>query len=297
MYYGEVILAPPAEVCARSSEVKEGCMGTDLLESLVTGRIVAADGGFVAPGIDEFFPPAILFEGTPFALNRVMLIRLISAVALLIFAWIYHSRAKLVPGRWQSAFESLLDFSRVQIGQEILEDKAKKYQPLLATIFIGTLFMNLTGIIPGLQLAGTSVVGMPLIYAVVAYVTFIVAGIRERGGWPFFRDQLFPPGVPWPVYFLMTPIEILSTFIIRPVTLTIRLLANMISGHMILALCFLGTQFLYFAMGGIGGALAGTVTLLGGVIFVAFEAFIACLQAYIFAMLTAAYIQLSITAH
>ncbi len=277
--------------------MKGECMSSGLLAVIASPVVLAADGGFKGPGIEEFFPDPMLLQGTPFALNRVMLIRLISALFILVCAWIYHSRAKLVPGRWQASFEMLLEFSKVQIGEELLEDKARKYQPLIAAIFLGTLFMNLTGIIPGLQLAGTSVVGMPLVYTIVTYLAFIIAGIKERGGLKFFREQLFPPGVPWPIYFIMTPIEFLSTFAIRPITLTVRLLANMVSGHMLLALCFLGTHFLYFSMSGGTGIALGTVTLAGGILFTCFEAFIACLQAYIFAMLTASYIQLSISAH
>ena len=253
--------------------------------------------GFHAPGVEEFFPAPIFFAGTPFEMNRVMVIRLLAALVLLVFCVIYAKRAKLIPGRAQAAMESLLDFSRVQIGEEILEGQARKYQPLLATIFLGTLFMNLTGVIPGLQLAGTSVIGMPLIYAVVAYVAFIIAGMKERGAGTFFKEQLFPPGVPWPIYIIMTPIELLYNFINLPVTLTVRLLANMLSGHMLLVLCFLGTHALYFSMGGGLGIGLGTVTLVAGILFTVFELFVACLQAYIFALLTAAYIQLSISAH
>lgn len=58
---------------------------------------------------------------------------------------------------------------------------------------------------------------MPLIFALFSYFGFIVAGIRAQGGWNFFKGQLFPPGIPWPIYFIMTPIEFLSTFILRPI--------------------------------------------------------------------------------
>lgn len=168
---------------------------------------------------------------------------------------------------------------------------------MLATIFIGILFMNLTGVIPGLQIAGTSLIGMPLIYAAFVYVGFLYAGMKERGIGRFFKEQLMPPGVPWPLYFLMVPLEFLSTFILRPITLTVRLLANMVAGHFILVLCFLGTHYLYFTISGAFGTVLGSLTLLAGVIFVAFELFVGALQAYIFAMLAAAYISLSISEH
>lgn len=76
-----------------------------------------------------------------------------------------------------------------------------------------------------------------------------------------------------------------------------RLLANMVAGHFILVLCFLGTHYLYFTISGAFGTVLGSLTLLAGVIFVAFELFVGALQAYIFAMLAAAYISLSISEH
>ena len=254
------------------------------------------DGGFEAPDLEEFFPEAFLFAGTPFEINRIIMVRLIATFVLVLLLFLYSKRAKLVPGRAQSAFEFLLDFSRKSIGEEILGDKAKDYQAVLTTIFLGIFFMNITGIIPGLQIAGTAIVGMPLIFAVVAYLTFIYAGCKEQGAAHFFKGQLFPPGIPKVMYILMTPIEFLSTFILRPVTLTVRLLANMVSGHLLLAVCFVGTQFLFTQVHGVMAAM-GAVTLVGGLIFTLFEAFIAGLQAYIFALLTAVYIQLSISEH
>ncbi|WP_124055245.1 F0F1 ATP synthase subunit A [Arcanobacterium ihumii] len=272
----------------------------NLLLSLATLPIFAtsSDGGFEAPTLDhEFNPAPFLFAGTPFEINRILMVRLIAVAVLVVLLVLYSKRAKLVPGRAQSAMESLLDFSRVQIGHEIIgEEEARRYQPLLMTIFLGILFMNITGVIPGLQIAGTSLVGMPLIFALVAYFAFIVAGIRTQG-LAFFKHQLMPAGVPKPLYVLMIPLEFLSTFILRPITLTIRLLANMMAGHFLLVLCFLGTHFFYFEFSSVMGIGFGTLTLLGGIIFVIFELFVGALQAYIFAMLAAAYISLSISEH
>nr|WP_253280620.1 F0F1 ATP synthase subunit A [Arcanobacterium phocae] len=273
-----------------------------MLTTLGTVPILLAPNsgdGFVAPGLDhEFNPDPLLFGGTPFEIHRLILVRLIAVLVLLaVMVW-YSRAAKLIPSRGQAVVESILDFSRVQIGEEIIgAEKAAKYQPMIATVFIGILFMNLTGVIPGLQIAGTSLIGMPLIYAVFVYIGFIIAGIKSRGFGRFFREQLMPPGVPWPLYFIMVPLEFLSTFILRPLTLTVRLLSNMVAGHFILVLCFLGTQYLYFTLSGALGATLGSLTLLAGVVFVVFELFVGALQAYIFAMLAAAYISLSISAH
>ncbi|MDY5272949.1 MAG: F0F1 ATP synthase subunit A [Arcanobacterium sp.] len=260
----------------------------------------SASSDFEAPTLaHEFDPAPFLFVGTPFEMNRILLVRLIAVAILTLLLVLYAKRSKLIPGRAQAMMETLLEFSKVSIGEEILggEEEARKYQPLLMTIFLGVLFMNLTGVIPGLQIAGTSLIGMPLIFAVVAYVSFIAAGIKAHGAKDFFKSQLMPPGVPKVLYILMTPLEFLSTFVLRPITLTIRLLANMVAGHFILVLCFVGTHYLYFTLSGLPGGVFGSLTLLGGIVFVAFELFIGALQAYIFAMLSAVYISLSVSEH
>lgn len=264
------------------------------------GRLTAAaeDSGFHPPTMDEFFPDTYLFAGTPFAINRIIMARLIAVAVLAIICILYAKRAKLVPGRAQAAFEFILDFIRKSIGYEVIgEEKAGRYLPAIATLFLGIFFMNITGVIPGLHIASTSLIGMPIIYALFAYILFIAAGIRTHGVAGYFKSQLMPEGVPGPVYVLMTPIEFLSNFIVRPATLAIRLLANMVAGHLLLVLCFGATHALYFSMGGIGGLAAGTVTLLGGVAVVTFEILVSALQAYIFALLAAVYISLSIEEH
>lgn len=292
----------PRRVDARAfltDKIEGHGLSMNILAAMASGVLVASDGHeFHKPTLDhEFFPAPILFSGTPFEINRIILVRLIATLVLVLCLVLYAKRAKLVPGRAQNVMEMLLEFSKKQIGEELLGDRAKPYQPLIASIFLGLLFMNLTGVIPGLQIAGTSIIGMPLVYAIIAYIAFIVAGIKAHGGLSFFKSQLFPSGVPWPVYFLMTPIELFSTFILRPVTLSLRLLANMMSGHLLLVVCFVGTDALYLSMGGASGLALGSVTLVGGIIFTLFEIFVACLQAYIFALLTASYISLSLDEH
>lgn len=257
-------------------------------------------GGFEAPTLaHEFDPAPFLFVGTPFEINRILLVRMIAVVILALLLVLYARRSKLIPGRAQAAMETLLEFSKVSIVEESIggEEEAKPYQPLLMTIFLGVLFMNITGVIPGLQIAGTSLVGMPLIYAAVAYLSFIAAGIKAHGFGGFFKEQLMPSGVPKALYILIVPLEFLSTFILRPATLAIRLLANMVAGHFILVLCFVGTHYLYFTLSGLPGGILGSLTLLAGVAFVGFEIFIGALQAYIFTMLAAVYISLSVSEH
>ncbi|HLS48378.1 MAG TPA: F0F1 ATP synthase subunit A [Actinomycetaceae bacterium] len=264
---------------------------------MTAGAVSAAGEGWTPPGLDEFFPPAILFEGTIFEFNRIMLVRVIATVVLVAVFWLAARRATLVPGRAQGAVEMALDLVRVNIAEEVLgKESGRRATPVLSVIFFGVLAMNITGVIPGLNIAGSSVIGIPLLFAAIAFVAFIVAGIRSRGVGGYFKSTLFPEGVPPVLYIILTPIEFLSAFILRPATLTIRLLANMVAGHLLLVLAFGATHFLFFQAAGAFKAL-GAVTLAAGLAFTVFEIFIAVLQAYIFALLTAVYIQLSEASH
>lgn len=251
------------------------------------------DGGFHGPSIDEFFPGPLLFEDTPFEINRIMLVRYVAVIALLLVFWLGTRRMSVVPGRFQSLVEMGLDMVRVNIADDLLGKKdGKRFLPILTTMFFMILFMNLTGVIPFLNIAGTSVIGVPLVLAIVAYVTFIYAGVKKSPK-NFFKNSLFPSGVPWPVYIIVTPIEFISTFIIRPITLTLRLMMNMIVGHLLLVLFFAATQFFVVQMSG-WWTLLGVGTLAFGLAFTLFEVLVAVLQAYVFALLTAVYIQLAV---
>ena len=200
---------------------------------------------------------------------------------------------KIVPGRFQSLVEMGLDFVRVNIAEDLLGKKdGQRFLPILTTLNFMILFFNLTGIIPGLNIAGTAIIAVPLVLAVVSYVTFIYAGIKKSPK-NFFKNSLFPAGVPWPVYFIVTPIELISTFIIRPVTLTLRLLMNMMVGHLLLVLFFSATHFFLFTLGGWWSALAAG-SFAFGLAFTLFEILVAVLQAYVFTILTAVYIQLAV---
>lgn len=251
------------------------------------------DEGFHAPSIAEFFPPAIFFEGTAFEINRIVLIRFLAVLLLFLIFWLGTRRMSLVPGRFQGAVEMGLDLVRVNIAEDLLGKKdGNRFLPLLTTIFFMVLFMNLAGVVPFLNIAGTSTIGVPLVLAVAAYIAFIYAGVRKHPG-AFFRNALFPPGVPWFLYIIVTPIEIVSTFILRPITLTLRLLMNMVVGHLLLVLFFAATHFFFFSAGGWFG-LFGIGTLAFGVVFTFFEILVALLQAYVFTLLTAVYLQLAL---
>ena len=258
-------------------------------------------GGFHAPSIMEFYPEIVAFEGTPFALNRIMLIRLLVLTLLVIVFTLWTRKFKqankanqFVPGKFQLMGEISLNFVRKSIAHEQLGEKdGDRFLPLLTTIFFVTLGMNITGVIPGLNISGTSVIGLPIVMAAAAYVTFIYAGMKKHG-FGFFKSALFPAGVPKVFYIMVTPIEFLSTFILRPVTLALRLTMNMIAGHLLLVLCFSATQFFLFESEGLFKAF-GAGTFVFGFAFTLFEILVAFLQAYVFTLLTTVYIQLALS--
>lgn len=266
----------------------------------MTGLLLAAggdDGGFHAPSVDEeLFPPALLFGGTPFEINRVIMVRLIAVAVLMLLFWLALRKPRLVPTKLQSLAEMGVEFIRDDVVYDMLGERiGKKYLPYILTVFFGVLFMNITGIVPLLNVSGNMLLGMPAVLAICSYIAFIYAGIREAGAGNFFRNSLFPAGVPWVLYFLLTPIELVNTFIVRPVSLALRLMLNLLVGHLLLVLCFSATAFFLGLLS--AWSTMGVLTFAGGFFITLVEILVAVLQAYVFTLLTTSYIQLSVASH
>ncbi|NHI16388.1 F0F1 ATP synthase subunit A [Microbacterium excoecariae] len=248
---------------------------------------------FHPPSIGEFFPEAILFEGTPFEFTRINLAQVIATAVLVIILVFGTRKMRVVPGRGQQLLELLFGFVRESVVFQVLGRKdGKRFVPLLTAMFLGILFMNITGVIPGMNIAGTSVIGVPLLFAVIAYVTFIYAGIRRHGFGRFMKNSLVPGGVPGYLVPIISVIEFISTFVFRPVSLTLRLLLNLMVGHLMLVLFFAATHFFLLSFNWLTPLSVGSLAL--GFAFTLFEIFVAFLQAYVFTILTAVYIQLAV---
>jgi F-type H+-transporting ATPase subunit a len=260
-----------------------------------------AEGGFHAPSIADFFPPYIIPWGAqpgdavPFyAVDRVMLVRIVMTVALIgLFAYLAR-RAATVPGRRQNLAELALDFVRVQIVEQVMGAKGARFVPMVSVLFFSIFAMNIAGIIPFLNIAGTSRVGYPLVCALWVFVTYLVVGVKAHGAGRYLKQSLFPAGVPWIMYILITPIEFLQVFVFRPLTLALRLLANMIAGHLMLVLCFTASTFLLLEGGGPVIKFTGLLTAVAGLGITLFEMLVAVLQAYIFALLAAVYLNMAL---
>jgi ATP synthase F0, A subunit len=263
----------------------------DVLQKTTTVASTVASNKPELPNISEFLPPEILFQGTPFAMNRIILVRLLMAVVVMIIFGIGAARAKVVPGRFQSVLEILMDFVRFNIVYEMIgEERGKRYVPMMSTLFLTIFFFNLCSVIPGLNMAATATIACPLVFALWVVCQYLIAGIREKGFLRFFREALFPAGVPWPIYFILSPLQLIELIIVRPLSLTIRLFANMIAGHLLVATCLVFTNFFVVDSSNKLLALGGALWLLGGILFTLFEIMVAGLQAFIFTVLASVYI-------
>lgn len=257
--------------------------------------MLAFKGEFHSPSLTDFFPPAVLFEGTPFELDRLMLIRVLAAVVVGVLFYVGMRSAKVVPKGFQNVTEVALDFVKTHISDEIIGRKdGDRFLPIITTIFFLTVFMNLPAVIPGLNISPNARIGMPLVMAVIAYVVFIYAGSKKYGFFSFIGKSVVVPNLPPALHLLVIPIEFVSTFILRPATLTIRLMANMLAGHIMLVLLFSATNFFFWQFNGWTAVSAATIVV--AVAFTFFELLVIFLQAYIFALLTAVYIDLSLHA-
>lgn len=271
-------------------------------------------GTFHAPTLDhEFFPGHVEgtsskgetghvvnmwltdFAGGMFALDRLMLVRLLMTAIVAIFFVIAMRNPKLVPSGVQNVAELFLDFVRIHIAEEILGKKeGRRFMPLLATIFFVVFATNLPSVIPGLNVSPNARIGMPFVLALFGYVAFIWAGAKRYGFFKYVKSSVVIPNLPPVLHVLVVPIEAFSTFIMRPATLTLRLMANMLAGHMILVLLFSATNFFFWQAN--AWSVVSGVTLIASIAFTMFELLVIFLQAYIFALLSAVYIELSLHA-
>jgi F-type H+-transporting ATPase subunit a len=258
-----------------------------ILSTLPT--VLAARGGFQAPGIEEFNSSCYnwsKFLG-PACLNRTgVLTLLVTAVIVVLFLMAFRT-PRIVPHGLQNVAEYGIDFVRRQIILEVMGPEGMRFMPYLLSLLVFIFFSNVLEIIPLINFPVTSRMALPGLLAIVTWALFNWVGIRRQGLGRYLRNLVWPPGVPWLMLPLIAPIELVSTLLVRPLTLSVRLLANMIAGHLILGVFFAGTAYLLAvpktALFGVGAGLMS-------IALVAFELLVAFLQAYIFTILSAVYL-------
>jgi len=235
-------------------------------------------------------------------INRTMILTILAAlivVALLYFG-IVRQRNRLVPSKFGAAIEALVGFVRDEVAIGIIgPEQGLKYFPWLLSIFLFALVGNLFEVTPLIGFPITSRMWVfPGTLAILTWIVFLVAGFKERGV-HYFLDTIFPPGFPGALklmYILITPIEFFSTFFIRPFSLAVRLFANMVAGHLMLSLLLVSGFIFMTGQGGLAKIPVGLGWYTLGVGIFLFEIVVSVLQAYIFVLLSAVYVQTSVHA-
>ncbi len=257
--------------------------------------LAAADGGedsgFQSPTIAEFYPePLFSFSvlGVDFEFTRITLILIFATTAMLLLLVAAVRKPSIVPGKLQYLGESGYSVVRDGMARDVIGPKGLPFAPFLASLFFFILANNAMSIVPFAQISPMSKFAFPLVLAMICWVIYIYIGIREQGAGRYFKDILFLPGVPAFMYILVTPIEILQNFIVRPFTLAVRLFANMFAGHMLLVVFSLGAVYL-LTVGNFSVVFA-PLSFLMALIMTFFELLVILLQAYVFVILTATYL-------
>jgi F-type H+-transporting ATPase subunit a len=269
--------------------------------ALALAGVLAAESGsgdgFEAPGLGEFYPePLTEFSllGVDFEITRITLGLWFATAAMLVFIALTVRKPQIIPGKMQFIGESGYSLVRDGIARDVVGPRGIPFAPFLASLFFFILANNFMSILPLAQISPMSKFAFPLVLALICWVLYIYIGIREQGAGKYFKDILFLPGVPKPMYILVTPIEILQNFVVRPFTLAVRLFANMFAGHMLLVVFSLGAVYLFgrdnFSI------VFGPVSALMAIVMTFFELLVIFLQAYVFTVLMGTYLNGSIEA-
>jgi F-type H+-transporting ATPase subunit a len=217
------------------------------------------------------------------------LLMVIVAVAASLFLTLAMSKKSLVPSRTQSMAEMSYEFVASMMQSSTGED-GLRFFPFVFTLFIFVLFSNFFGMIPG-SFTVTSQIAVTFTLASLVILTVIVTGFIKHG---LHFLSLFVPKAPWYLLILLVPIEVIS-FLTRPISLSVRLFANMLAGHTMLAV-FGGFVVL---LGGAGGVLSllsiAPMALIVAIMLL--ELLVAFLQAYVFAILTCIYLNEALHLH
>jgi F-type H+-transporting ATPase subunit a len=240
---------------------------------------------FEKPTTKDFVWPCWFGHGIT-CYNFISLLLTVAFVAFLLLFVTAFRRPRIVPGKFQLVMESGIVFVRDQILLQMIGPEGLGWLPFLCTLFFFIFLGNILEIIPGLSFPLNSRLAFPLVMAVTSWIVYNGVGIKRHGLGGYLKAVMFPPGAPKLLYILLTPIEFISVIVLRPITLTIRLFANMVAGHFLLSVFFLGSLALLTGI----PYVVGVVSFGVGVLLVGFEIFVASLQAFIFTMLTASYI-------
>ncbi len=247
-------------------------------------------GPFHPPTTKDFvwpcWGPSLKVGGITFCYNFVFFVLTIAFVATILFFVFALRNPKVVPGKLQLLAESGIDFVRQQIVMQMMGPDGLPFMAFLCTLFFFIFFGNILEIVPFVGFPLNSRIAFPMVMAVTAWVVYNTVGIMRHGFIGYMKLVMLPPGVPIFLMPFLALIEFVSTILVRPLTLSVRLFANMVAGHFLLAVFFLGSIVLFSGTPYVLGA----VSFVMGTVLIGFEIFVSGLQAFIFAVLTASYI-------
>ena len=250
--------------------------------------------GLVFPPINELLRWQDIFP----SFNKIALIAVLASL-LGIGLFLLASRADpmVAPTGPRNLAEQAIEFVEEGIVMQTLGKEGLKWTPFLLSLFIFIFLCNIPGILPFFQMPATARIAIPLTLSLMVWVVYIAVGLKHQGA-AYFGHLLWPPGVPTALKPLVGAIEFISTIIVTPFSLTVRLMANMLAGHILLVTFALLTAALATAETAQWLLIPASILPFGMLVFLtAFEILVAFLQAYIFAILAAVYISNSVAGH
>ncbi len=261
--------------------------------------IAATDGeGFQAPGPESFWWPLIGSDTSNWAFTRPSFVVMASVVIIAIYYMSVVNKLTIVPTKRQWIAEQSYDFVRNTIARDVIGSKDfLQFLPLLLTLFTLILFNNIMGIMPFVQFPSMSRIAFPIVLTLIVYIVYHTVAIRRKHGVVGYLKSLVPPGLPGWLKPIMFILEFLTYFLIRPLTLALRLFGNMLAGHLMLLVFILGGEYLLLHGSNLFVQFSGVLGLGFGIVMTFFELLVQFLQAFIFTLLAALYISDAVSEH
>lgn len=225
-------------------------------------------------------------------INKVVLIYFF-AVLLTMLIFILGNKKQLVPTGAQNFAEMSVEFVDEQIALPTMGTDGLKWTPYFLSLFFFIFFCNIFEIVPIIQMPANARIALPMFLALLSYVLYHGSGFKEHGPIGYLKHALVPPGVPVALLLLVVPIEFISKFLVQPFSHTVRLFANLLAGHILLVTFAVLTAALWTTK---WYAVFLPLPLFAVIFFTAFEILVSFLQAYVFTLLAAVYID-SATSH
>jgi F-type H+-transporting ATPase subunit a len=253
---------------------------------------------FTPPGPGDFNLPPVgpdktfdfLGQEMYLGVTKPIILLVLSAVVIFVF-FKMTARGQLVPGKLQFVGETMYSGVRNSLGRDLIGQRDfMRFVPYLFTLFFFILLNNLFGSIPVIEFPTFSRAGMVYSLAALSWVIYNWVGVKAKGGLgAYLKHQCVPQGVPVAVLPLLIPLEFISNIVVRPITLALRLFANMLAGHILLILFATGGEYLLVH----GAGAIKPVGIIAWILFIAvafLEILVQFLQAYVFVLLNAMYI-------